>query len=75
MSTIADKIRKAREHRGLSQIALNKKAGLCHGHISKLESKGNHIPRTDTLQKISDATGIKIQWFVRGIDFRSNNNG
>ena len=43
-SLMAQKIKKARLHRRMSQVQLNKQAELCPGHISKLESGGNHIP-------------------------------
>ena len=68
-SLMAEKIKKARLHRRMSQVQLNKQAELCPGHISKLESGGNHIPRSDTLQKIANATGLKMVWFTRGINF------
>lgn len=58
--TLADRIRAAREHSGLSQTDLAVAVGATQPMISKLER--GKIDETSLLIKIAGATGVRPQW-------------
>ena len=66
---ISEKVKTAREHRELTQLELAQKSGLNLAHIGALEQGRITAPRADTLQRICEATRIKMDWMVRGVDF------
>ena len=37
--------------------------GVTRQHLIKLE-KGNHRPRLETIERISEATGRSVDWFL-----------
>lgn len=49
----------ARKRRGLTQIALGKKAGLIAKQIALIENKG-WIPPKDVQQSLSKAVGVPV---------------
>ncbi len=59
---VADKIRKLREERGLTQVQLAEKSGLPQSHISRLEGR-KHSPSRMTLEKIAFALGVDVSAF------------
>ncbi len=56
-------LRSMREDRGLKQTELARRAGINHGHVSKIES-GARDPRPETLVWIADALGVDADWLV-----------
>jgi transcriptional regulator with XRE-family HTH domain len=58
MLTLGDKIRLAREVRGLSQQELADKAGLCRETVYHIELGQNKDPRFSTVDAIRKALGM-----------------
>ena len=52
-------IKRLREHNGLTQDALAKKAGLSWGYIARLEI-GRHDPSLSTLVKLAKALKVTV---------------
>jgi transcriptional regulator with XRE-family HTH domain len=53
-------IRQLREQRGLSQLALAKKADVAQGYISSLEAGEKKNPSITILKKIARALGVPV---------------
>lgn len=60
---IGMRIRQARKHAGLSHDRLGQLVGTSRQHLIKLE-KGKHAPREEMLQRIADATGKSVGFFM-----------
>jgi transcriptional regulator with XRE-family HTH domain len=61
---IAARIRRARKTAGLSHDALGERmGGVYRQNLINLE-KGKHRPRLTTLERIAEATGREIDWFL-----------
>jgi len=60
LSTIAKNIKKYRDKLGISQDKLSKMAEVTLHTIAKIESGATPYPRIDTLRKIADALGVKV---------------
>ncbi|MBI1822201.1 MAG: helix-turn-helix transcriptional regulator [Nitrospirae bacterium] len=56
---IAQRIREARENRGLRQEDLARMTGIARPNIVRIE-QGRHVPSLTTLRKIVDALGLDI---------------
>lgn len=56
---IADRVRKAREHSGMSQTELATETGMARSGLARIEQGGT--PRRSTLILISMATGVDDQ--------------
>lgn len=56
---LADRLKRLRKARGLTQQALAVKAGISLGYLSRLEV-GTHDPRLTTLRKLARALGVKM---------------
>lgn len=57
-------IRMLREHRGITQKQLSELTGINQGNISSME-KGRITGNINTIQKIADQLGVKIQDIIR----------
>jgi transcriptional regulator with XRE-family HTH domain len=55
---IAENVRRLRRLRGLTQVALAERSGLCQSWISRLERRAEN-PSIETLQRL--ATGLRVQ--------------
>lgn len=66
---ISAKIKAARQYRNITQEQLAEKSGLVRQHISDIERGRIRSPTAESIQKIAEATRIKMEWFVRGVDF------
>lgn len=66
MYELAEKIKLARERKGLSQIQLAKRIEISPPMISSYES-GAKAPSTETLIKISDVLGVSLD-YLAGLD-------
>lgn len=61
---IAARIRRARKGLALSHDALGERmGGVTRQHLIKLE-KGLHRPSIEMLQRIAEATGREVDWFL-----------
>lgn len=60
---IAQRIKEAREKKGLSQDNLAEKTGIARPNIARLEG-GRHIPTLSTLQKIAEALTLNINYLM-----------
>lgn len=67
--SIAIKIKHARKTAKFTQEDLSDITGITAHHIGQLERGVILSPRTDTIQRISLATGMDIAWFVRDVNF------
>lgn len=66
LALIAARIKRARKEAPGGRIShdrLAESAGTSRQHLIKLE-KGKHRPRPDMLERIADATGREVDWFV-----------
>lgn len=62
--TFQDRLRKAREHAGLTQGALAEILGVAAGTIQRWE-KGALNPRPKALEALAEATGVPLEWFYQ----------
>lgn len=65
---IGERIRMARRAAGLSQQALGDDAGVSKMSISKYE-RGEMTPSSAMLGRIADATGMRVDYFLRPVTF------
>lgn len=63
---IGKKIRKFRQGKGISQDRLSKLADLSLNTIVNIESGGNLNPTIETLTKIANALGVKVDDLIKG---------
>jgi DNA-binding XRE family transcriptional regulator len=59
-NTIAKNIKKFRQEKSISQDRLSKLADLSLNTIVNIESGGNPNPTIETLNKIANALGVKV---------------
>ncbi len=62
---VGERLKKAREARGLKQKDLAVILGMNRSNISRMES-GNVMPKIDTLLKIKETLHISIDWLLTG---------
>jgi transcriptional regulator with XRE-family HTH domain len=62
-TTLAQRIRGAREAKGYTQAEADWKAGLCYGSISHYEC-GNRVPRLKALRAIAKALGVPLAYLA-----------
>lgn len=68
--SLASRVRTARRTLKITQGALDRAAGLCHGHTWAIE-KGIRVDvRGDTLMALSRALGVSVQWLLTGSECR-----
>ena len=60
LPTIAQNIRKYRNKTGISQDKLSKLAEVSFNTITKIEAGNTPNPTIETVKKIADALGVKI---------------
>jgi len=63
-NTIGKNIRKFRNEKGISQDRLSKLADLSLNTIVNIESGGNANPTIETLNKIANALGVKVDGLI-----------
>ena len=66
-STLADRLRKAREHAGLEQAELAERMGVGRNTVSNYE-RASHAPREIVLRAWAMATGVPVEWLRTGDD-------
>jgi transcriptional regulator with XRE-family HTH domain len=60
---VAARIKRARKSAGLSHDRLGERCGMYRANLIKLE-QGRHRPRLATLERIAEATGRSVDWFL-----------
>ncbi len=68
MTTIAGRLRWARQRRALSQEQLAAKSGVTEAAISRIENGKILAPRMGTMQKLAKAITVDPGWLVTGDD-------
>lgn len=66
LTTVGDRIKHARESKGLDQAPLAKAAGITVSALSQIETGVTKSPRPETLFKIADALGTEARFLVFG---------
>lgn len=64
--SLPDRVKWAREKRGLNAVELSEKAGLSRGHVSLIESGRREHPSADTITKLSKALKVDLTWLMSG---------
>lgn len=62
--TLLDRLRKAREHAGLTQAAFAEKVGVSTVTYSRYESGARNVPE-EVVERAAEATGVPIEWFYQ----------
>ncbi|KKQ28000.1 MAG: Transcriptional regulator, XRE family [Candidatus Magasanikbacteria bacterium GW2011_GWC2_37_14] len=65
MSTIGKNIKNFRELKKISQDRLSKLADISSNTVAKLELDDSTNPTIDTLQKIAEALGVKVEDLIK----------
>jgi transcriptional regulator with XRE-family HTH domain len=65
--SIGQRVKEAREARGLGVNELDRKLGKAQGYTSRLE-RSDRAPRGDTLEILSDALGVSVAWLLSQTD-------
>lgn len=66
MKTVGERVRWARERRGLTQAELDEVADLSSGHVGSVERGTRVVPSVTTLAKLSRALRVDIAWLING---------
>lgn len=66
MKTLAERLRWAREKRGLSGAALDAEAAIASGHVAKIERGNPESPSSTTIIKIAKALKVDASWLMFG---------
>lgn len=72
--TLGDRLRKAREDAGLSQVELALSIGVSRGTIGNAELDDRR-PLPITLRAWADATGVPLEWLLTGTASPPNGPG
>ena len=64
MHLLADRLRAAREARGLSQTALAVRAGLNLGNVNELEQRRKSSVRADTIVSLAESLGVSTDYLL-----------
>jgi len=72
-NSIEDRIKQAREKKGISQEELGSLIGVSSRTIVNYEKNANKIS-IEKLKKISKECEVSVQWLVNGIEFKNEEN-
>lgn len=70
LESFAQRLRKLRKNRNLSQTELGQRAGLHYTHIGRFE-RGTSRPSGDTLKRLADALGVTSDYLLDGAATRA----
>lgn len=62
--TFQDRLRKAREHAGMTQSELAEATGVSLNSLNRYE-KGQRSPASDVVRAIAQATNVPLEWFYQ----------
>ncbi len=63
---LGSRVKKCRKKLGISTLELDYRAGLCRGHVSKIESGERISPGIRTIASLAIALGVSIGWLATG---------
>jgi transcriptional regulator with XRE-family HTH domain len=66
MKTIADRVKWAREQRGISCAAVDEIANLSCGHTASIEAGRREDPSSSTASKLAYALAVDLAWLIDG---------
>jgi len=66
MQKISERVRWAREKRGLSCAAVDEIANLSCGHTASIESGRREAPSAATMSKLAIALRVDLEWLING---------
>ena len=66
MNTIGERLRWAREKRGLSCASLDEIADLSCGHTASIEGGRRETPIAVTVSKLASALNVDLTWLING---------
>jgi phage repressor protein C with HTH and peptisase S24 domain len=66
METVGERLKRARDEKGMSQPELARTAGVSKQAISKIELGHTQNPEASTLEPICRALGISMYWLLHG---------
>lgn len=66
MKTMAERLRSAREKKGLSCAELDEVSDLTLGHTASIEAGRIESPSIATAAKLAMALGVDLSWLVNG---------
>jgi transcriptional regulator with XRE-family HTH domain len=69
-----DRLRQARDSRGLSQVELASKTGMQSAAISHFET-GQRSPSFENLRKLADALSVSVDYLLGRIDEEQHGHG
>lgn len=64
-SVIAENMKKYRKKIGVSQDKLSKMANITYNTIIKIESGATYNPRVETLRRIANALGVRVDDLIK----------
>lgn len=64
MHLLAERLRAAREARGLSQTALAVRTGLNLGNVNELEQRRKSSVRADTIAALAESLGVSTDYLL-----------
>lgn len=73
MLIMKNNLRKLRESKGITQIALQMETGIEQALLSKFEN-GERIPPTETLIRLADYYNVSMDYIMYRTDKREINN-
>ena len=68
MAALAERLKRVREKRGLSQTELARRAGVRQGTLSRLESGESSEPLMSTAAALAKVLEVPIEFFFDGED-------
>ena len=65
MSTIGERLRRARKARKVTQVELASRTGVAHSTVVRIE-RGQAKPRIGTVGRFAEALGVDPRWLAFG---------
>ena len=67
MSSIGERLRRARKARTVTQVELAERTGVAHSTVVRIE-RGQTKPRIETVWAFAEALGVDPKWLAFGED-------
>jgi transcriptional regulator with XRE-family HTH domain len=65
-NTLASRLKRAREARGIGVVDLGLRVGMSRGFVSEIERGKTQKLLAETAIKLADELGVRVQWLVMG---------